>query len=350
MRSIVYTSTQTRPITDTELAQILAVGREKNTALGVTGILAHKGDNCLGILEGDDDVVRVRFEQVRIDPRHTNVRVLLDEQVGQRSFPDWSMAFQPLDPLMRNVPGFSDLFAGGHPLDPAAGLTRARGLLDWFRKHPLAPLTSQTAEAEEAPRTRAVNGAIAALHDGGVTRFTLDIAAQRAGMTPEAVRQFFPTDRALLAATVERWTQAISAPLAPLIREKGTVAYLHALMAAHAEEPALMELLAYSLASASDPAVDGADYYRSAYRRFREAIHEGLVVDVREGREPVTMDPVRGAKQLLALYDGLRLQALLTADTDVVTEFDRAATRMRRGWSEQYEQPSYWDIPVTGTR
>ncbi len=37
MRSIVYTSTQTRPITDTELAQILAVGREKNTALGVTG-------------------------------------------------------------------------------------------------------------------------------------------------------------------------------------------------------------------------------------------------------------------------------------------------------------------------
>jgi AcrR family transcriptional regulator len=350
MRSIVYTSTQTRPITDTELAQILAVGREKNTALGVTGILAHKGDNCLGILEGDDDVVRARFEQVRIDPRHMNVRVLADEPVAQRSFPDWSMAFQPLDPLMQQVPGFSDLFGPSQPADPMFGLTRARGLLEWFRKHPLAPLTSRTAEAEEAPRTRAVNGAITALHDGGVTRFTLDIAAEHAGMTPEAVRQFFPTDRALLAATVERWTQAISAPLAPLIAEKGTVAYLHALMAAHAEEPALMELLAYSLASSADSSLDGADYYRSAYRRFREAIHEGLVVDVREGREPATMDPVRGAKQLLALYDGLRLQALLTADTDVVMEFDRAATRMRRGWSEQYEQPHYWDIPVAGTR
>ncbi|WP_182046640.1 BLUF domain-containing protein [Curtobacterium sp. ME26] len=345
-----YTSTQTRPITDTELAQILAVGREKNTALRVTGILAHKGDNCLGILEGDDEVVGARFEQVRIDPRHTNVRVLADETVAQRSFPDWSMAFQPLDPLMRHVPGFSDLFTDGRLLDPAAGLTRARGLLEWFRKHPLAPLTSQTAAEEEGPRTRAVNGAITALHDGGVTRFTLDVAAEHAGMTVEAVRQFFPSDRALLAATVERWTEAISAPLVPLIAEKGTVAYLHALMAAHAEEPALMELLAYSLASASDPSLDGADYYRSAYRRFREAIHEGLVVDVRDGREPATMDPVRGAKQLLALYDGLRLQALLTADTDVVNEFDRAATRMRRGWSEQYEQPRYWDIPVAGTR
>jgi AcrR family transcriptional regulator len=349
MRSIVYTSTQTRPITDTELAQILAVAREKNTALGVTGILAHKGDNCLGILEGDDETVGARFEQVRRDPRHTNVRVLADEPIAQRSFPDWSMAFQPLDPLMQHVPGFRDLFSSGQALDPAAGLTRARGLLEWFRKHPLAPLTSQTAEADEAPRTRAINGAITALHDGGVTRFSLDVAAAHAGMTPDAVREFFPTDWALLAATVERWTQAISAPLAPLIAEKGTVAYLHALMAAHAEEPALMELLAYSLASASDASLDGADYYRSMYRRFREAIHEGLVADVREGREPSTMDPVRGAKQLLALYDGLRLQALLTADTDVVTEFDRAATRMRRGWSEQYEQPHYWDIPVAGT-
>lgn len=346
MRSIVYTSTQTRPITDTELAQILAVGREKNSALGVTGILAHKGDNCLGILEGDDEVVRSRFEQVRIDPRHTSVRVLLDEPIQQRAFPDWSMAFQPLDPLMRQVPGFSDLFVPGQPADPMFGLTRARGLLEWFRKHPLAPLTSQTAAEEEAPRTRAVNGAITALHDGGVTRFTLEAAASCAGLPVAAVQQFFPTDRALLAATVERWTQAISAPLVPLMAEKGTAAFLHALMAAHAEEPALMELLAYSLASSADSTLDGADYYRSAYRQFRETIYEGLVADVRDGREPATMDPLRGAKQLLALYDGLRLQALLTADTDVVTEFDRAATRMRRGWSEQYEQPHYWDIPV----
>ncbi|RYG00191.1 MAG: BLUF domain-containing protein, partial [Caulobacteraceae bacterium] len=120
------------------LAQILAVGREKNTALGVTGILAHKGENCLGILEGADEVVRARFEQVRMDPRHTNVRVLLDEEIQQRSFPDWSMAFQPLDPLMQEVPGFRDLFSSGQAVDPAAGLTRARGLLEWFRKHPLA--------------------------------------------------------------------------------------------------------------------------------------------------------------------------------------------------------------------
>jgi len=86
------------------------------------------------------------------------------------------------------------------------------------------------------------------------------------------------------------------------------------------------------------------------YRRFRQSIRDGLAADVRDGREPATMDPVRGAQQLLALYDGLRLQALLTTDTDLVDAFDRAATRMRRGWSEQYEQPSHWDTPGAGTR
>ncbi|WIE76024.1 BLUF domain-containing protein [Curtobacterium sp. MCSS17_007] len=350
MRSLVYTSTQTRPITDSELAQILAVGREKNTRLGVTGMLAHKGDNCIGILEGEDDVVHARFEQVRADPRHTNVRVLLDETIQQRSFPDWSMAFQSLDPLMQEVPGFSDLFAPGRPTDPSGAASRAKGLLEWFRKHPLAPLTSQQTIADEAPKTRAINGAIAVIHDGGVSRFSVEAVAERCGMTTAQITELFPSRHALLAATVMRWTRAVSIPLQPLAAEKGTVAYLHALLAAHAEEPALMRLVASSLTVATDPSADGADYYRSAYREFREVVRHALAEDVRTGREPATMDPVRGSQQLLALYDGLRLQALLTDDTDVVDAFDRAATRMRRGWSEQYEQPTYWDIPVAGTR
>ncbi|MDN4646744.1 BLUF domain-containing protein [Curtobacterium sp. PsM8] len=350
MRSLVYTSTQTRPISDSELAQILAVGREKNTRMGVTGMLAHRDANCIGIIEGEDDVVHERLEQIRLDPRHTNVRVLCDDPVQQRSFPDWSMAFQPLDPLMREVPGFSDLFDTQRPTDAEAGASRARALLEWFRKHPLAPLTSQDSADAEAPRTRVLNGAIAVLHDAGTVAFSTQAVAERCGMRVAEVEGLFPNRHALLAATVERWSLAVSAPLLPMITERGTVAFLHALLAAHVEEPGLMRLLASILGAATDPTVDGADYYRSAYLQFRQTIRTALAVDVRDGREPATMDPERGAQQLLALYDGLRLQALLTPDTDPVDAFDRAAARMRRGWSEQYEQPTYWDIPVAPSR
>lgn len=346
MRSLVYTSTQTRPITDSELAQILAVGREKNTRLGVTGVLAHKGDNCIGIIEGEDDVVRARFEQVRIDPRHTNVRVLLDEPITRRSFPDWSMAFQPLDPLMEEIPGFRDLFSAARVAEPERGASRARALLEWFDKHPLGPLTNQNAADDEVPRTRVLNAAIAAIHSGGVSRFSLEAVARLAEMSADGVLELFSSQQALLAATVMRWTRAVSAPLLPLAGERGTVAFLHALLVAHAEEPALMRLVASTLATSTDPTTDGSDYYRSAYMQFRETIRSALVADVQAGREPATMDPVRGAQQLLALYDGIRLQSLLTPDTDVVDAFDRAAARMRRGWAEHYEQPTYWDIPV----
>ncbi|WIB11300.1 BLUF domain-containing protein [Curtobacterium sp. MCPF17_052] len=212
MRTLVYTSTQTRPISDSELAQILAVGREKNTRLGITGMLAHRDANCIGIIEGEDDVVHERLEQIRLDPRHTNVRVLCDDPVQQRSFPDWSMAFQPLDPLMREVPGFSDLFDTQRPTDAEFGASRARALLEWFRKHPLAPLTSQDSADAEAPRTRVLNGAIAVLHDAGTVAFSTEAVAERCGMRVAEIEGLFPNRHALLAATVERWSLAVSAP------------------------------------------------------------------------------------------------------------------------------------------
>ncbi|ROQ05149.1 TetR family transcriptional regulator [Curtobacterium sp. PhB128] len=111
-----------------------------------------------------------------------------------------------------------------------------------------------------------------------------------------------------------------------------------------------MRLIASTLVTATDPSADGAGYYRSAYLEFRATIRAAPAADVRAGREPITKDPACGAQQLLALCDGLRLQSLLTPDTDVVDAFDRAAARMRRGWAGEYEQPKYWDIPLSCVR
>ncbi|WP_267421236.1 MULTISPECIES: hypothetical protein, partial [unclassified Curtobacterium] len=106
-------------------------------------------------------------------------------------------------------------------------------------------------------------------------------------MSVDQISELFPSTHALLAATVMRWTRAVSAPLLPLAAEKGTVAYLHALLAAHREEPALKRLIASTLGVSTDPSADGSDYYRSAYLQFRQVVRAALTEDVRTGREPV---------------------------------------------------------------
>ncbi|MFJ3381893.1 BLUF domain-containing protein [Curtobacterium sp. NPDC090217] len=342
MRSIVYISTQTHPLTDAELAQILVVGREKNTIAGVTGILAHRDENCLGILEGDDAAVRARFEEVRQHPSHTNVQLLCDDPIEDRAFPTWSMAFQPLDPLIRDVPGFVDLFAKGRPTEHEIGASRARALLEWFRTHPLAPLTSRVSDG--SARNRAVNGAISVLREVGPERLTHEDVAYHAGMPVSEVRGLFTHPVDIAAAALTQWITAVATPILPLAAERGAVAYLHALIGAYAEEPGLDRLIVSALASAADPNAPAATRYREAYSDFVGNVRDALAADAATGREPATMNPDRGAKQLVALFDGLRIHALLVPGTDVVDEFDRAATRMRRGWSESYEQPAYWDI------
>jgi hypothetical protein len=160
----------------------------------------------------------------------------------------------------------------------------------------------------------------------------------------------FTTRESMLTATVERWSSRVSRPLRSVAGKHGAVAYLHALIAAYADEPALMRLLAWILAASTDAGHDGAEYYQTLYLRFRRTIRDALVEDVRVGREPATMQPERGMQRLLALYDGLRIQALLVPGFDIVEAFDRAATRMRRGWSGEYRHSSVLEIPVDRSR
>ena len=98
-----------------------------------------------------------------------------------------------------------------------------------------------------------------------------------------------------------------------------------------------MRLLVALLSVAGNAAHPMTSYLRSRYQLFFAQIKRGLEHDVAVGRAPHTMDPRRGAEQLIALYEGLQLQALLRSDLDLVPAFDRAVARLERGWMERYE-------------
>lgn len=138
MLSLVYVSTTVEPLSDDDLAGILRHARARNTELGITGVLAYRAGRCIQVLEGPDDVVQDRFAVISRDPRHTEVRLLCADPLEERAFPDWSMAFQPLDPGVTSLPGYSDLFTPRRGPDADRHASRGRALVDWFRRHPVA--------------------------------------------------------------------------------------------------------------------------------------------------------------------------------------------------------------------
>nr|WP_255526443.1 BLUF domain-containing protein [Clavibacter sp. VKM Ac-2872] len=91
------------------------------------------------VLEGPHDAVEAVYATIEADPRHTDVRLLLDEEIPARQFPQWSMGFRTVDDAtLRQVRGYDDFL--DKPVSAAArpdAPSRARWLLEWFRTHPV---------------------------------------------------------------------------------------------------------------------------------------------------------------------------------------------------------------------
>jgi hypothetical protein len=108
MIQLIYVSSAIKPFENGELVELLTRAREKNSRLKITGMLLYKGGNFMQVLEGEEAPVRALFDTIHADPRHRGTLVMLEEEVEQRVFGDWSMAFRNLaDPEVWNLDGFS---------------------------------------------------------------------------------------------------------------------------------------------------------------------------------------------------------------------------------------------------
>jgi hypothetical protein len=167
--------------------------------------------------------------------------------------------------------------------------------------------------------------------------------AAAAGVDDEVVQREFPTWQSLVAVTVMRWHEARIAPLLAEFGEHGAVAFLERLIAANLADPRMMRLLVSTLTEGADTANPAAPFYRNQYEGFHRTVHQLFERDVAEGREPATVDPRRAADQLLALYEGLQLQAMLRNGFDVLAAFRDVTAQLRRGWAADVRME-----PVTG--
>jgi hypothetical protein len=97
LSQILYTSQSVHPLTQTGCSEILAKSRANNLRDGITGLLVSLPNGTfVQILEGERSILQRTMHRIMRDPRHSEVGVVFDMEVSQRSFADWEMGFQAL--------------------------------------------------------------------------------------------------------------------------------------------------------------------------------------------------------------------------------------------------------------
>lgn len=72
---------------------LLDVARSRNAVEGVTGALMFNEGRFTQILEGSKTAVSEIFKSIKEDPRHTDVSVIATQNIANRRFQTWAMAF-----------------------------------------------------------------------------------------------------------------------------------------------------------------------------------------------------------------------------------------------------------------
>ena len=112
---LLYTSSARGHFSPDELERLLVVARERNAALGVTGLLIYCDGSFMQLLEGDASTVRSLYEAIGRDERHTDVRSLFTLETPDRWCADWSMGFLRTTDKS-DIDAFVNLAAGLDPI------------------------------------------------------------------------------------------------------------------------------------------------------------------------------------------------------------------------------------------
>lgn len=91
--SLVYRSTASRPLTKSDLDDILRAARTRNVQEQVTGLLLFIYGKFMQYLEGPKASVLAIFEIIKQSSLHREIIEVSRQPVLSREYGDWSMAF-----------------------------------------------------------------------------------------------------------------------------------------------------------------------------------------------------------------------------------------------------------------
>ncbi|MEO1330245.1 MAG: BLUF domain-containing protein [Pseudomonadota bacterium] len=94
---VVYASVAADNLSAEALRDVAVVSARNNAAEKLTGVLLHTPDTFIQVLEGEERTLLATLERIDRDPRHHDLKILLDQVITERRFPDWAMGGYEID-------------------------------------------------------------------------------------------------------------------------------------------------------------------------------------------------------------------------------------------------------------
>ena len=95
---LIYVSQATPPMTEATLDALREQSRTLNRSTGLTGCLLYQDGLFMQMLEGQREAVSALMDKVKTDPRHRDLRIVIEGPARRRVFLDWGMVVRDLTP------------------------------------------------------------------------------------------------------------------------------------------------------------------------------------------------------------------------------------------------------------
>ena len=96
MYSLIYRSVAKDTFDKPLIYKMLSEARDFNAMHGITGCLLYHKGQFIQLLEGEEAQVTSLYDRIKNDQRHDYVELLEEEEIAERIFSEWSMAFQDM--------------------------------------------------------------------------------------------------------------------------------------------------------------------------------------------------------------------------------------------------------------
>ena len=91
---IIYTSSATEALDDAAMRELAMSATYRNAEIGITGMLLFNDGSIMQVLEGDELTVKMLYDVIKEDSRHTGAMVLIERYSETREFSSWSMGYR----------------------------------------------------------------------------------------------------------------------------------------------------------------------------------------------------------------------------------------------------------------